>query len=147
PEETARQRQAEEEAPARKQAAVEAKRKAQEEAKRQLEERAKQAAEKAQTEAAEKAQTEAAEKAPLILKQAQQSVENGNAAKAKNRHEEASTLFQQAVEHCQEIIQTGAQIPAAAEAKGLLAEARKLLAEENAEVEAARKLALPKRLV
>jgi hypothetical protein len=139
PEETARQRQAEEEAAARKQAAVEANRKPQEEAKRQLEERAKQAA--------EKAQKEAAEKAPLILKQAQQSVEKGNAAKAKDRHEEACTLFQQAVEHCEEIIQTASQIPAAAEAKGLLAEARKLLAEENSEAEAARKLALPKRLV
>jgi hypothetical protein len=131
PEQTARQGQAEREVAASQQAAVEAKRKAQEESKRLLEERAK----------------EAAEKAPLILKQAKQSLENGKAAKAKDRHQEASTLFQQAVERCEEIIKTAAQSPAAAEANGLLAEARNLLAGEKIEEAGAHKLVLAKKLI
>jgi hypothetical protein len=131
PEQTARQGQAEREEAARKQAAVEAKRKAQGESKRLLEERAK----------------KAAEKAPLILKQAKHSVEEGKTAKAKDRHEEASTLFQQAVERCEEILKTAAQTPAAGDAKGLLEEARKLLAAGEVEVEGARKLVLAKKLI
>jgi hypothetical protein len=103
-------------------------------------------AKKAKVEA-ERLREERAKEAVETLKQAKQSVEEGKAAKAEDRHEEASIHFQQAVTGCEKIIKIAAQTPAFAEAKGLLAESTKLLAEEKAEVEGAHKLALPKRLV
>jgi fused signal recognition particle receptor len=125
-----RARRAEAERQANAKAADEARAHKEEEARRRAEQQAR----------------EAVRNAPQLLNQAQQSVEEGKAANAKDRHEKASNHFQQAVERCEEIIGTAPQTPAAAKAKGLLAEAKKLLAAEKAEVEGARKLVLAKKL-
>ena|SRR5260370_26894456 len=56
-------------------------------------------------------------------------------------------MFQKAVDDCEHSIVSAAQTQAAAEAKGLLADAKKLLAEGKAELDGARRITLAKKLV
>jgi len=132
---------------AKLQAKVEAKRMAEQEIKKQ--EAKKRAEEKAQEDKqrAEEKAREAVKNAPERLKDANQLVAQCKEAKAKERHEEASSLFQKATEIYQGIITAAPQTQAATEAKKLIEEARSLHDGEKTEEDAARKLALPKRLV
>jgi hypothetical protein len=95
---------------------------------------------------AEEAAEKAMERAPGLLEKAKQFLKDGKAAVARGEHDEALGLFQTATEHCRQILKSAPQAPAAAEANALSEEAKKLMEQEKAEVDAAVKLGLAKRL-